>query len=247
MTIRLFICAYLALFVYACSPDTPENNVEDKGHEEAYKTVFSFTPGLLADTIVTVEESELVNVIGKGFTPEVNAQPVEVIFNTLSDGSVATADSAHLEANRWYKLEVQFWNRAGEDIVPQFVDTQEQQDAHLFFFKSFQWEPDANSVQDMYKNLLVGDKNPLRYLYGDTDASGNIIFPPIGFVGYVYIDKEVADRELADGRFFLNVKLYHLQGVRDKLVGRNKLRPFDDDRGIFGQTDLDRRFPIIIK
>lgn len=213
----------LAMLFFGCEPTTPPNNALKKGHEDPVKAEIVFTPGELS------QENIQDNVYAKGFTPMPDVTPEIFTMNVKIGKGEATSPGIKLKPGVWYKVDVKFYNRAGENIVYQFTDSKAARSIHQFFFQ-------PRATDEITKIL----NDVIDYRYGDLDKDGNLYPTPIGFQGYLRIASETQLKA-----FNLWVVLVHLSGNLVKEMCNGNACPFDKPSlYILRRSDRDNDFTI---
>lgn len=201
-------------FFSACNPEKPEDEKENKLHEDPTQSVFTLTEGKLrsgaafenmpqeADFVPTGNVQKIVWEVVKGenFKTGDRGQTKFVVKNTKKHPDVV------------YSLRMDYYNAKGKHMNHQFYDN-EQDKIHQHFFMYY--------VNNGTANVLVRDRTKLPYEYTYADSyKGKFIGEsnPMGFFGFI--------RFLQSGtKFNLKVALMH-SGNLTKFGKDGKASPF---------------------
>lgn len=223
----LFALLVLAGSLASCSKlETPPNNALDKGHEEASKVVITLTPGTLSNDSIDH------GIYALGFTPDADgeAKQSQITKEEQPDHSFISKGAARLQKNKWYKVKVSFYNKAGSLINEEFTSSETQRNMHQFYFQYLEngkavFE-DANLVQ-------------IEYRYGDTFDNGTLIKPAIGFTGYLRV------KDSAPQSFKINTILVHVVPPGRKTNAKGEPYPFyNPPLRLLGVTDARVEFDV---
>lgn len=222
---KIYYLFALVGLLSACEANTPPNNAEDKGHDEAHEVVLTFTPGTLA--------SEK-GIFAEGFTPAADQQPFTIQIENDDDEhhhsrAAVVEGNAKLKADTWYKLHFNLINHNGKSINSTILNFAEQRSMHQFFFITL-------SDGTVQKNAYVD------YRYGDTDEQGKLYDTPIGMTGYIKVSADLPANSV------LRTVLVHITPPGSKLMKDGNPYPFNrPDARVLSSTDLDFKFAISVE
>lgn len=216
----------LALFLASCdSAPVPENNAEDLEHDEATRVELVFTPGTLA------QENIENNIYAQGFTPDASLPSLTLNSQTneeTGNRTITPAEGLTFVPNRWYKVAINLYNHAGVNINRTISAFPEQVKAHQFY----------------YRTLVNGENQADKYVdfrYGDLTAEGQLVMPPLGFVGYIRFKADLP----AGAQ--LNPVLVHVVPPAIKTQKRGEPYPFHTPpASLMRDVDVNFRFPIAV-
>mgnify|MGYP000050698275 FL=1 len=218
-------CAFALVLASCDSAPIPENNAEDLQHDEATRVELIFTPGTLA------QDNIKDHIYAQGFTPD--ASRPTLVLNAETDqatGHRTITPNAGLNfvPNRWYKVEVNLYNHAGTNINRSITAFPHQVNAHQFYFRTL---VNNENQADRYAD----------YRYGDVTADGQLVMPPLGFVGYIRFKAD-----LPDGAN-LNPILVHVVPPAIKTQKRGEPYPFHTPpASLMRDVDVNFPFPISV-
>lgn len=201
-------------FFSACTPEKPEDEKENKLHEDPTQSVFTLTEGKLTNGVTfgnMPQESD--------FVPTGNVQKIvwEVVkgenFRTSDGGQTKfVVKNINTHPDVVYSLRIDYYNSKGQHMNSQFFEN-EQDRIHQHFFMYY--------VHDGAYNVLVKDKTklPYEYTYADT-YKGKFIGEsnPMGFFGFIRFLE-------SNTKFDLKVALMH-SGNLTKFGNDGKPSPF---------------------
>lgn len=219
---NIFLGLLFVALISACKAPVPKNQAEELEHDEPERVELIFTPGDLAQS--DIEN----NVYGKGFQAKEGSEPIVINYEKDEETGAVSLDKPEGLAfmpNQWYSLQVNLYNHAGANINTNISSFAAQVNAHQFYFRHFVGKENVN------------DKF-ISYRYGDLDNSGNLVMPPLGFIGYMRFSELLPQ----DSR--LNVILVHLIGM-PKTQAKGKPYPFyaPPTAFVYG-ADLNYQIPI---
>lgn len=251
--IKLIVSTVIMFILMGCSgniikPKTPPNNADDRGHEMPYITTYTFTEGYLYKDYATGTDSRKRDYLGDAFVEQKDSKAQVIKFTYNKENELVGTGKLVMKPDIWYRLKIDFVNKSGKNINYQFTQDEMARSLHQFFFRTFTWEDDKINMNFMIKSQLVGEDNIFDFRYGDKFPDGSLIDPPIGFVGYFRLKKDVAKSK--------NIKKVVLNSILVHVMSSSKLKydrtlkelvpyPFDNP-GIYivGVTDIDHRFEV---
>ena len=236
----LAFSAVMTMLFVACNPEQPENEKENKLHEDPVRAVF------------TLQEGTLNNVSAFDNTPKMAnfkaaSVPAQVIEweTTAGQGWHVTSATKSFNVknsvdnpNVVYLLTMQYYNAKGEMMNSQFYNLgQDKIHQHFFsMFKQVMYEGQMSSVRVTNKAELPYDYRYIDELNGTFIGDTN----PMGFQGLIKFVKP--GRE-----FTLSVDLLHAAG--SKFGDDGKASPFYNPAGKLlstGLWDINVKLPIVI-
>ena len=236
----LAFSAVMTLLFAACNPEQPENEKENKLHEDPVRAVFTLQEGTLDNASAfdnTPKQSDfkaaatLAQVIEWQTTP---SQGWHVTSPTTSFKVKNSVDNPSVV----YLLKMDYYNAKGEMMNSQFYNLgQDKIHQHFFsMFKQVMYEGKMSSVRVTNKAELPYDYRYLDELNGTFIGDTN----PMGFEGLIKFVKP--GRE-----FTLSVDLLHAAG--SKFGDDGKASPFYNPAGKLlstGLWDINVKLPIVI-
>ena len=236
----LAFSAVMTMLFVACSPEQPENEKENKLHEDPVRAVF------------TLQEGTLNNVSAFDNTPKMAnfkavSAPAQVIEweTTAGQGWHVTSATKSFNVKNSvdnpsvvYLLKMDYYNAKGEMMNSQFYNLgQDKIHQHFFsMFKQVMYEGKMSSVRVTNKAELPYDYRYIDELNGTFIGDTN----PMGFQGLIKFVKP--GRE-----FTLSVDLLHAAG--SKFGDDGKASPFYNPAGKLlstGLWDINVKLPIVI-
>lgn len=236
----LAFSAVMTMLFVACSPEQPENEKENKLHEDPVRAVF------------TLQEGTLNNVSAFDNTPKMAnfkavSAPAQVIEweTTAGQGWHVTSATKSFNVKNSvdnpsvvYLLKMDYYNAKGEMMNSQFYNLgQDKIHQHFFsMFKQVMYEGQMSSVRVTNKAELPYDYRYIDELNGTFIGDTN----PMGFQGLIKFVKP--GRE-----FTLSVDLLHAAG--SKFGDDGKASPFYNPAGKLlstGLWDINVKLPIVI-
>lgn len=236
----LAFSAVLTMMFVACNPEQPENEKENKLHEDPVRAVF------------TLQEGALDNVSAFDNTPKMAnfkaaSVPAQVIEwqTTAGQGWHVTSTTKDFKVKNSvdnpsvvYLLKMEYYNAKGEMMNNQFYDLgQDKIHQHFFsMFKQVMYEGQMSSVRVTNKAELPYDYRYIDELNGTFIGETN----PMGFQGLFKFVKP--GRE-----FTLSVDLLHAAG--SKFGDDGKASPFYNPAGKLlstGLWDINVKLPVVI-
>ena len=236
----LALSTVLASMFVACNPEKPENEKENKLHEDPVRAVFMLQEGTLDDAANFDKTPKMANF-------KASSVPAQVIEwqTTKGEGWHVTSENKAFKVKNGvdnpsvvYLLKMEYYNDKGEMMNSQFFNLgQDKIHQHFFsMFKQVKYQGGISSVR-------VTDKAELPYDYRYIDElNGTFIGEtnPMGFQGLIKFVKP--------GRqFTLSVDLLH--AAESKFGDDGKPSPFyNPARKLVstGQWDINVKLPITI-
>ncbi|WP_314352146.1 hypothetical protein [Segatella oris] len=236
----LALSTVLASMFVACNPEKPENEKENKLHEDPVRAVFMLQEGTLDDAANFDKTPKMANF-------KASSVPAQVIEwqTTKGEGWHVTSENKAFKVKNSvdnpsviYLLKMEYYNDKGEMMNSQFFNLgQDKIHQHFFsMFKQVKYQGGISSVR-------VTDKAELPYDYRYIDElNGTFIGEtnPMGFQGLIKFVKP--------GRqFTLSVDLLH--AAESKFGDDGKPSPFyNPARKLVstGQWDINVKLPITI-
>lgn len=223
--IQILFAAVLLVSLFSCRAPEVKNQVEEKEHEMPWSVEILFTPGTVQDT--TAVYADRFNASGK--TP--------LSYKETKDskkGSVIKSGAVELAKGEWYKVDINFYNKAGVKINAQYL-TDEQASMHQFFFLSTRREDTSKPYPTPIATQVI-------YKYMDPKPSDGEK-QPIGFEGALRLIDDVAYPD-----FYLRTQLVHVVPPATKKNKEGNYYPFDEPaKHLLGVTDIDLQIPITVK
>lgn len=236
----LAFSAVMTMLFVGCNPEQPENEKENKLHEDPVRAVF------------TLQEGTLNNASAFDNTPKMaifkaSSAPAQVIEweTTAGQGWHVTSETKSFSVKNSvdnpsvvYLLKMEYYNAKGEMMNSQFYNLgQDKIHQHFFsMFKQVKYEGKMSSVRVTNKAELPYDYRYIDELNGTFIGDTN----PMGFQGLIKFVKP--GRE-----FTLSVDLLHAAG--SKFGDDGKASPFYNPAGKLlstGLWDINVKLPIVI-
>ena len=245
-TINLFksILAIVAIAltstIIGCSPEKPENEKENKLHEDPVRAVFTLQEGTL-DNVATFDKQP------KKADFKASSTPAQVIEwqTTAGEGWHRTSqtEAFHVKncidnPNVVYLLKMQYYNAKGEMMNSQFYNLGQDKIHQHFFstYKRVQYNGQTSSVRVTNKADLPYDYRYIDELNGTFIGETN----PMGFDGLIKFVKP--------GRHFeLSIDLLH--AAESKFGADGKPSPFYNPAPKLlstGLWDINVKLPIVV-
>ena len=236
----LAFSAVMTLLFAACNPEQPENEKENKLHEDPVRAVFTLQEG-------TLDNASAFDNTPKQSDFKAAATPAQVIEwqTTPSQGWHVTSPTTSFKVKNSvdnpsvvYLLKMDYYNAKGEMMNSQFYNLgQDKIHQHFFsMFKQVMYEGQMSSVRVTNKAELPYDYRYIDELNGTFIGDTN----PMGFQGLIKFVKP--GRE-----FTLSVDLLHAAG--SKFGDDGKASPFYNPAGKLlstGLWDINVKLPIVI-
>lgn len=238
--LALAFSAVMTMLFVACNPEQPENEKENKLHEDPVRAVFTLQEGTLNNASAFDNTPKMANF-------KAAAVPAQVIEweTTAGQGWHVTSATKSFNVKNSvdnpsvvYLLKMEYYNAKGEMMNSQFYNLgQDKIHQHFFsMFKQVMYEGQMSSVRVTNKAEL-----PYDYRYID-ESNGTFIGDtnPMGFQGLIKFVKP--GRE-----FTLSVDLLHAAG--SKFGDDGKASPFYNPAGKLlstGLWDINVKLPIVI-
>lgn len=227
------------LFV-ACNPEQPENEKENKLHEDPVRAVFTLQEGTLNNASAFDNTPKMANF-------KAASAPAQVIEwqTTAGQGWHVTSPTKSFNVKNSvdnpsvvYLLKMDYYNAKGEMMNSQFYNLgQDKIHQHFFsMFKQVMYEGKMSSVRVTNKAELPYDYRYIDELNGTFVGDTN----PMGFEGLIKFVKP--GRE-----FTLSIDLLHAAG--SKFGDDGKASPFYNPAGKLlstGLWDINVKLPIVI-
>ena len=241
--INVFLLAFSAvmtLLFAACNPEQPENEKENKLHEDPVRAVFTLQEG-------TLDNASAFDNTPKQSDFKAAATPAQVIEwqTTPSQGWHVTSPTTSFKVKNSvdnpsvvYLLKMDYYNAKGEMMNSQFYNLgQDKIHQHFFsMFKQVMYEGKMSSVRVTNKAELPYDYRYLDELNGTFIGDTN----PMGFEGLIKFVKP--------GRnFTLSIDLLH--AAESKFGDDGKPSPFYNPAKKLlstGLWDINVKLPIVI-
>ena len=238
--LALAFSAVMTMLFVACNPEQPENEKENKLHEDPVRAVFTLQEGTLNNASAFDNTPKMANFKAAS----VPAQVIEWETTAGQGWHVTSATKSFNVKNSVdnpsvvYLLKMEYYNAKGEMMNSQFYNLgQDKIHQHFFsMFKQVMYEGQMSSVRVTNKAEL-----PYDYRYVD-ELNGTFIGDtnPMGFQGLIKFVKP--GRE-----FTLSVDLLHAAG--SKFGDDGKASPFYNPAGKLlstGLWDINVKLPIVI-
>ena len=236
----LAFSAVMTLLFAACNPEQPENEKENKLHEDPVRAVFTLQEG-------TLDNASAFDNTPKQSDFKAAATPAQVIEwqTTPRQGWHVTSPTTSFKVKNSvdnpsvvYLLKMDYYNAKGEMMNSQFYNLgQDKIHQHFFsMFKQVMYEGQMSSVRVTNKAELPYDYRYIDELNGTFIGDTN----PMGFQGLIKFVKP--GRE-----FTLSVDLLHAAG--SKFGDDGKASPFYNPAGKLlstGLWDINVKLPIVI-
>lgn len=238
--LALAFSAVMTMLFVACNPEQPENEKENKLHEDPVRAVFTLQEGTLDNASAFDNTPKMANF-------KVASVPAQVIEweTTAGQGWHVTSATKSFNVKNSvdnpsvvYLLKMEYYNAKGEMMNSQFYNLgQDKIHQHFFsMFKQVMYEGQMSSVRVTNKAELPYDYRYIDELNGTFIGDTN----PMGFEGLIKFVKP--GRE-----FTLSVDLLHAAG--SKFGDDGKASPFYNPAGKLlstGLWDINVKLPIVI-
>ena len=238
--LALAFSAVVTMLFVACNPEQPENEKENKLHEDPVRAVFTLQEGTLDNASAFDNTPKMANF-------KASSAPAQVIEWETTSGQgwhVTSATKSFNVKNSVdnpsvvYLLKMEYYNAKGEMMNSQFYNLgQDKIHQHFFsMFKQVMYEGQTSSVRVTNKAELPYDYRYIDELNGTFIGDTN----PMGFQGLIKFVKP--GRE-----FTLSVDLLHAAG--SKFGDDGKASPFYNPAGKLlstGLWDINVKLPIVI-
>ena len=232
--------AVMTMLFVACNPEQPENEKENKLHEDPVRAVFTLQEGTLDNASAFDNTPKMANFKAAS----VPAQVIEWETTAGQGWHVTSATKSFNVKNSVdnpsvvYLLKMEYYNAKGEMMNSQFYNLgQDKIHQHFFsMFKQVMYEGQTSSVRVTNKAELPYDYRYIDELNGTFVGDTN----PMGFEGLIKFVKP--GRE-----FTLSVDLLHAAG--SKFGDDGKASPFYNPAGKLlstGLWDINVKLPIVI-
>ena len=232
--------AVMTMLFVGCNPEQPENEKENKLHEDPVRAVFTLQEGTLDNASAFDNTPKMANFKAAS----VPAQVIEWETTAGQGWHVTSATKSFNVKNSVdnpsvvYLLKMEYYNAKGEMMNSQFYNLgQDKIHQHFFsMFKQVMYEGQMSSVRVTNKAELPYDYRYIDELNGTFIGDTN----PMGFQGLIKFVKP--GRE-----FTLSVDLLHAAG--SKFGDDGKASPFYNPAGKLlstGLWDIDVKLPIVI-
>ena len=238
--LALAFSAVMTMLFVACNPEQPENEKENKLHEDPVRAVFTLQEGTLDNASAFDNTPKMANF-------KAASVPAQVIEweTTAGQGWHVTSETKSFSVKNSvdnpsvvYLLKMEYYNAKGEMMNSQFYNLgQDKIHQHFFsMFKQVMYEGQMSSVRVTNKAELPYDYRYIDELNGTFIGDTN----PMGFQGLIKFVKP--GRE-----FTLSVDLLHAAG--SKFGDDGKASPFYNPAGKLlstGLWDINVKLPIVI-
>lgn len=238
--LALAFSAVMTMLFVACNPEQPENEKENKLHEDPVRAVFTLQEGTLDNASAFDNTPKMANF-------KAASVPAQVIEweTTAGQGWHVTSETKSFNVKNSvdnpsvvYLLKMEYYNAKGEMMNSQFYNLgQDKIHQHFFsMFKQVMYEGQMSSVRVTNKAELPYDYRYIDELNGTFVGDTN----PMGFQGLIKFVKP--GRE-----FTLSVDLLHAAG--SKFGDDGKASPFYNPAGKLlstGLWDINVKLPIVI-
>ena len=232
--------AVMTMLFVACNPEQPENEKENKLHEDPVRAVFTLQEGTLNNASDFDNTPKMANFKAAS----ASAQVIEWETTAGQGWHVTSATKSFSVKNSVdnpsvvYLLKMEYYNAKGEMMNSQFYNLgQDKIHQHFFsMFKQVMYEGQMSSVRVTNKAELPYDYRYIDELNGTFIGDTN----PMGFQGLIKFVKP--GRE-----FTLSVDLLHAAG--SKFGDDGKASPFYNPAGKLlstGLWDINVKLPIVI-
>ena len=236
----LAFSAVMTMLFVGCNPEQPENEKENKLHEDPVRAVFTLQEGTLDNASAFDNTPKMANFKAAS----VPAQVIEWETTAGQGWHVTSATKSFNVKNSVdnpsvvYLLKMEYYNAKGEMMNSQFYNLgQDKIHQHFFsMFKQVMYEGQMSSVRVTNKVELPYDYRYIDELNGTFIGDTN----PMGFQGLIKFVKP--GRE-----FTLSVDLLHAAG--SKFGDDGKASPFYNPAGKLlstGLWDINVKLPIVI-
>ena len=236
----LAMSVFLTGIIVGCNPEQPENEKNNKLHEDPVRAVFTLQEG-------TLNGAGKFDVTPKMADFKASTAPAQVIEwqTTAGKGWHVTSPTTAFNVKNSvdnpsvvYLLKMEYYNDKGEMMNSQFFNLgQDKIHQHFFqMYKQVEYEGKMSSVRVTNKAEL-----PYDYRYAD-ELNGSFIGEtnPMGFQGFIKFVKP-------GRRFELSVDLLH--AAESKFGADGKPSPFYNPAPKLvstGQWDINVKLPIVI-
>ena len=238
--LALAFSAVMTMLFVGCNPEQPENEKENKLHEDPVRAVFTLQEGTLNNASAFDNTPKMANFKAAS----VPAQVIEWETTAGQGWHVTSATKSFNVKNSVdnpsvvYLLKMEYYNAKGEMMNSQFYNLgQDKIHQHFFsMFKQVMYEGQTSSVRVTNKAELPYDYRYIDELNGTFIGDTN----PMGFQGLIKFVKP--GRE-----FTLSVDLLHAAG--SKFGDDGKASPFYNPAGKLlstGLWDINVKLPIVI-
>ena len=238
--LALAFSAVVTMLFVGCNPEQPENEKENKLHEDPVRAVFTLQEGTLDNASAFDNTPKMANFKAAS----VPAQVIEWETTAGQGWHVTSATKSFNVKNSVdnpsvvYLLKMEYYNAKGEMMNSQFYNLgQDKIHQHFFsMFKQVMYEGQTSSVRVTNKAELPYDYRYIDELNGTFIGDTN----PMGFQGLIKFVKP--GRE-----FTLSVDLLHAAG--SKFGDDGKASPFYNPAGKLlstGLWDINVKLPIVI-
>ena len=238
--LALAFSAVMTMLFVGCNPEQPENEKENKLHEDPVRAVFTLQEGTLDNASAFDNTPKMANFKAAS----VPAQVIEWETTAGQGWHVTSATKSFNVKNSVdnpsvvYLLKMEYYNAKGEMMNSQFYNLgQDKIHQHFFsMFKQVMYEGQMSSVRVTNKVELPYDYRYIDELNGTFIGDTN----PMGFQGLIKFVKP--GRE-----FTLSVDLLHAAG--SKFGDDGKASPFYNPAGKLlstGLWDINVKLPIVI-
>ena len=236
----LAFSAVMTMLFVGCNPEQPENEKENKLHEDPVRAVFTLQEGTLDNASAFDNTPKMANFKAAS----VPAQVIEWETTAGQGWHVTSATKSFSVKNSVdnpsvvYLLKMEYYNAKGEMMNSQFYNLgQDKIHQHFFsMFKQVMYEGQMSSVRVTNKAELPYDYRYIDELNGTFIGDTN----PMGFQGLIKFVKP--GRE-----FTLSVDLLHAAG--SKFGDDGKASPFYNPAGKLlstGLWDINVKLPIVV-
>ena len=238
--LALAFSAVVTMLFVGCNPEQPENEKENKLHEDPVRAVFTLQEGTLDNASAFDNTPKMANFKAAS----VPAQVIEWETTAGQGWHVTSATKSFSVKNSVdnpsvvYLLKMEYYNAKGEMMNSQFYNLgQDKIHQHFFsMFKQVMYEGQMSSVRVTNKAELPYDYRYIDELNGTFIGDTN----PMGFQGLIKFVKP--GRE-----FTLSIDLLHAAG--SKFGDDGKASPFYNPAGKLlstGLWDINVKLPIVI-
>ena len=236
----LAFSAVMTMLFVGCNPEQPENEKENKLHEDPVRAVFTLQEGTLDNVSAFDNTPKMANFKAAS----VPAQVIEWETTAGQGWHVTSATKSFNVKNSVdnpsvvYLLKMDYYNAKGEMMNSQFYNLgQDKIHQHFFsMFKQVMYEGQTSSVRVTNKAELPYDYRYIDELNGTFVGDTN----PMGFEGLIKFVKP-------GRKFTLSVDLLHAAG--SKFGDDGKASPFYNPAGKLlstGLWDINVKLPIVI-
>ncbi len=232
--------AVVTMLFVGCNPEQPENEKENKLHEDPVRAIFTLQEGTLNNASDFDNTPKMANFKAAS----VPAQVIEWETTAGQGWHVTSATKSFSVKNSVdnpsvvYLLKMEYYNAKGEMMNSQFYNLgQDKIHQHFFsMFKQVMYEGQTSSVRVTNKAELPYDYRYIDELNGTFIGDTN----PMGFQGLIKFVKP-------GRKFTLSVDLLHAAG--SKFGDDGKASPFYNPAGKLlstGLWDINVKLPIVI-